>query len=210
MSLGDITDMEDLYEAIREDEFWSDLRKGQNPLIPGEGVRGGSCAAFILGEAPGADEVMAKRPFVGRAGKVLRQLMASAGLYSDPWHNSKDGGEYANCWLTNTVKYRPPRNRTPFPTEVTAARPYIRKEWQLSGVPELVIPVGAVAYAAIMGKPLSITAAAGKPFRKAGIIVWPMLHPAYGLRNADARPQMEKDWKLLGKRLKAGLYNASY
>ncbi len=208
---GNPTDLEDLYELMREDSVWDDLRKGKNRLVPGEGARD-KPKAFIIGEAPGAEEAMALRPFVGKSGKVLRQLMASANLYTFDWENVEEKRYgVANAWLTNVVKYRPPSNRTPTPYEIKLARPYLRKEWELVGSPQLIIPVGAVALYAVMGRPKSITGNAGNPFRsESGKIVWPMLHPAYGLRNEEARADMEKHWKVLGKRLKAGLYDARY
>src|SRR5688500_16998698 len=74
--------------------------------------------AFIIGEAPGAQEEAQQRPFVGPAGVVMRDLMAIAGLYA---HIPRDGKPKVinnrhgleNCWLTNVVKFRPPRNRKP-------------------------------------------------------------------------------------------------
>lgn len=173
--------------------------------VPGEG-EGYPPTAFILGEAPGAQEVMARRPFVGPAGRALRDLMASAGLRTEGRHVADNGKEWqeANCWLTNTVKFRPPGNRTPTEREIELARKMIRDEWLAVGCPPVVIPVGAVALEAMTGKKLSILKVSGKPevrnthIEGVQVTMWPMVHPSYGLRNKAMRPILEKDWIKLG------------
>lgn len=175
-------------------------------FVPGEG-EGGAPIAFILGEAPGAQEVMARRPFVGPAGRALRDLMASAGLRTQN-HDLAVRGKFipvpANCWLTNTVKFRPPGNRTPTEKEIKLARKMIRDEWLAVGCPPVVIPVGGVALEAMTGKKLSILKVSGKPevrnshIEGVQVTMWPMVHPSYGLRNKAMRPILEKDWVKLG------------
>lgn len=187
-----MNDLEDVYEAMRLDGAFGDLRRGRNPLVPGEGRQ--PCRVFIVGEAPGADEVMALRPLVGPSGKVLRQLMAEAGLYSTV--DQRAPNKLPNCWLTNAVKYRPPRNRTPTLAEVMISRPYLLREWQLVGKPSVIIAVGAVALTAIRGEPASISAVAGKPVTKNGRTLWPMFHPAFGLRgNETVKATIEAHWE---------------
>jgi len=180
-----VDDIEDVYEAMRLDGAFGDLRRGRNPLVPGEGCQ--PAGVFIVGEAPGADEVMALRPFVGPSGKVLRQLMNIASLSTT---------YMANCWLTNAVKYRPPRNRTPTLPEVMTSRPYLLREWQLLGKPPVIVAVGAVALTAIRGKPSAIGAVAGKRETKNGRTLWPMFHPSFGLRGSDQLKQtIETHWE---------------
>ncbi len=165
--------------------------------VPGEGD---NPEAFIIGEAPGATEDVQRRPFVGAAGVVLRQLMALANLSAD-----SEGLLEPNCWLTNVVKFRPPKNRNPTPSEVKAARPWLMKEWEAVGSPKLIIPVGGSALKAVTGRQhTSILRAAGKnhDYRSAytGQIlhIWPMVHPSFGLRNPTVQPLLEKDWEALG------------
>jgi uracil-DNA glycosylase family 4 len=171
--------------------------------VPGEGEYP---IAFIIGEAPGAQDVIKRRPFVDAAGSVLRDLMATAGLHvRHPWFTNDD--PEANCWLTNVVKFRPPmRNgtRRPTPEEVAAARPYLRQEWVAVGRPRIIIPIGGVAFRAVTGKPASILRAAGKLWPPiisnddgAPLFVWPMVHPAFGLRTPEVQPLIEKDWETL-------------
>ena len=160
--------------------------------VAGEGSN--NPIAFIVGEAPGAMEETLDRPFVGPSGQVLRQVMASATLYADPYPG--------NCWLTNVVKFRPPGNRTPTPIEIKACRPYLRKEWNAVGSPPLVITVGATVYRAITGKVRSILLESGNPhpFISRGgtkVTLWPMIHPSFGLRNKHVRSLIEADWEIL-------------
>ncbi len=167
--------------------------------IPGEGD---NPKAFILGEAPGAQEVIQGRPFVGPAGNVLRQLMAVAGLSSTEFTGHTAG---PNCWLTNTVKFRPPGNRKPTDDEVRAARPYLQREWIAVGKPRVVVLVGTIALYAITGKAQSILRAAGKVFYEISntdglpVYIWPMVHPSFGLRNPGVQPLLEQDWRKLGE-----------
>jgi len=165
--------------------------------------------AFIIGEAPGAQEEAQRRPFVGPAGVVMRDLMAIAGLYAtsvvvDDYSRMSFRDVEPNCWLTNVVKFRPPRNRKPTPLEIKAARPWLLEEWRAVGAPQLIIPVGGTALEAVLGKPQSILRVAGKCYEatsKSGhqLFVWPMVHPSFGLRTPAAQPLLEADWERLAE-----------
>lgn len=190
--------IENGWQQIRSERFPSLSRT----YVPGEGD---NPEAFIVGEAPGAQEDVQRRPFVGAAGVVLRQLMDLAELRAG--HTIAPDVE--NCWLTNVVKFRPPRNRNPIDVEVKAARPLLRREWRAVGKPRLIIPVGGIALQAITGKRISILRAAGKCHYYAGrntgkgaptLAVWPMVHPSYVLRNRTRRLEelIEEDWERLG------------
>lgn len=156
---------------------------------------------MLIGEAPGAQEDIRLRPFVGPAGRVLRELMDIAGIYTG---FTPQFGE-ANCWLTNVLKHRPPRNRKPFEPEIEAMRPLLRKEWTAVGKPRVIIPVGGVALRAVLGSWVSVTKVSGKPMLKRSdglngllVAVWPMIHPSYALRNKGIQPVVERDWERLG------------
>lgn len=164
--------------------------------------------AFVIGEAPGAQEDIAGKPFVGPAGIMLRRLMALAGLNVDTTIGFTKGMvPYEklppNIWLTNTVKFRPPRNRRPTHQEVEAARPYLISEWLAVGAPKLIIAVGNVPLSALFKKKMAITMVSGKCMqresRKGICYVWPMIHPSYGLMNPGIQPVLEQDWIKLGE-----------
>jgi uracil-DNA glycosylase len=177
--------------------------------VPGEGNHRDPLA-MVIGEAPGAQEEIKRRPFVGPSGAVQRDLMALAGLWANDGHVTLSGGEKwpasSNCWLTNAVHFRPPlRNgsRAPLPIEIKAAREWLRHEWVTVGKPRLIVPIGGVALEAILGKRVSILRAAGKCHwikSREGLrmAIWPMVHPAFGLRNPAVQPLLEQDWEKLG------------
>lgn len=179
-------------------------RLASSPLLSERYVagEGDNPRVMIIGEAPGAQEDMKLRPFIGPAGRVLRELMALADIYTGfTPHFGK-----ANCWLTNVIKHRPPQNRKPFENEIIAMRPLLRKEWTAVGKPRVIIPVGGVAMRAVLGSWISVTKASGKPMIKRSkglngqsIAVWPMIHPAYALRNKGIQPVVEADWERLGE-----------
>lgn len=200
----------DALELNALDQLWvKEFEQLSKVFVPGEGQ---FPRAFVFGEAPGAQEEVRRRPFVGPAGNVLRQLMMVAGLYPSTTVHSeayKRGERAPNCWLTNTLKFRPPRNRKPYWTEVLAARPFLRAEWVAVGRPRLIIPVGGTALSALVGKQISIIKHSGWLHKEVSrvdgkpLYVWPMLHPSLGLRNPGMRPLMERDWEALGAWLRA-------
>lgn len=178
--------------------------------VPGEGTYD-KPEAFIIGEAPGAQEDIAKRPFIGPAGQVLRQLMELAALRTvDLYEDGRDSAPTAgaNCWLTNVVKFRPAGNATPTPVEIGAFRRFLQEEWHAVGEPNLIVPVGGVALRAVTGKPISILRAAGKchkymsAYTGKPLYIWPMVHPSFVMRqkgNDQLQELIEKDWERLGE-----------
>lgn len=171
--------------------------------VPGEGD---NVRVLLVGEAPGAQEDAALRPFVGASGRVLRDLMASVGLFTgETPHFGK-----ANCWLTNVVHFRPPRNRAPTTAEITVARFGLLYEWEAVGKPRIIVPVGSTALKAILGNNKSILKMAGKNWPRMSqttkglqLNYWPMIHPSYGLRQKNMIPLIEKDWGKFGDWLEA-------
>lgn len=194
-------DYDALEEMALEQQYMTAFNGLSKTFVPGEGD---NPTAFIIGEAPGAHEDVARRPFVGPAGQVLRELMGIANLFSTP---SRCGPPYGpNCWLTNVVKFRPPKNRKPTDAEIKASRPYLMREWKAVGSPSLVIPIGGIALMAVTGKPTSILRAAGKHHKYLSastgktLHIWPMVHPSYVMRlkNTQLEELIEQDWERLG------------
>lgn len=179
--------IEEVYEAIREDASWDHMRTEGIVLVPGEGAR--RPKVLIVGEAPGASENTAKRPFVGASGKVLRSLIEDVAQLNP--------GDY---FITNVVKYRPAGNRTPVPYEISRAVPYLRREWKALGCPGWIVAVGGTAKNALAPHLPGVTQSAGGGYpMTGGRVLWPMLHPAYGLRNPAVQPKMEQHWETFGK-----------
>ncbi len=122
--------------------------RDQSPMVPGAGPL--NAPVLLIGEAPGAQEVEELKPFVGRSGRLLNTLLATAGL------------PRRYCYVTNVLAYRPPGNRTPERFEIAASRERLCAEIE-AVQPALVITLGAVARRAMkpQGDPVSVCH--GKP-----------------------------------------------
>jgi DNA polymerase len=152
------------------------LSKGRTKVVFGNGPA--PCDLMLIGEAPGADEDLQGLPFVGRAGQLLTQILASVGI------NRPD-----DIYIANTVKCRPPENRAPLATEQESCAPYL--EAQIKNVrPKIILLAGAPAVKAILKSEEPMTKIRGKWLKLPGtdISVMPIFHPAYLLRN----PSKEK------------------
>src|SRR3954453_17933514 len=152
-------------------------------IVPGEGAA--DADVMIVGEAPGASEDKQGRPFVGRAGKLLDQLLAEAGLARDA------------VFITNVVKARPPGNRDPTRAEVEHWMPLLEQQLALVA-PRLVVPLGrhALAHFAPGGK---IGHAHGRTITGRGRELFPLYHPAAALRSTKLRETLLADARALGE-----------
>jgi len=150
-------------------------------IVPGEGSH--SADVMLVGEAPGASEDKQGRPFVGRSGKLLDELLAEAGL------------ERADVFITNVVKARPPGNRDPKADEVAHHLPWLERQLALIA-PRVVIPVGrhALAHFAAGRK---ITEVHGTLLVEGDRRLVPWLHPAAALRNQGLRETLFADARAL-------------
>jgi uracil-DNA glycosylase len=129
---------------------------------------------MLIGEAPGRDEDLQGQPFVGRAGQLLDRMLAAIGL---------DEGQ---VYITNTVYWRPPGNRTPTPQEVEACAPFLARQIELLA-PRVLVLLGGAAVKNILGITEGIMRLRGKwlTYSCGGrdIATLATLHPAYLLRN---------------------------
>lgn len=133
---------------------------------------------MIIGEAPGRDEDLAGKPFVGRAGQLLDRMLASIDLTEDDVH------------ITNIVYWRPPGNRTPTPQEALICRPFLDRQIRLVE-PQMILVLGGAAAKSLLGVNEGIMRLRGK-WRQAdigGVNVPALasLHPAYLLRTPAAK-----------------------
>jgi DNA polymerase len=150
-------------------------------IVPGEGSP--DADVMLVGEAPGASEDAQGRPFVGRAGKLLDELLEAAGLAR------------ADVFITNVVKARPPGNRDPKAGEVAHHLPWLERQLELVG-PRVVIPLGrhALAHFAPGRK---ITEVHGRLLVEGDRRLVPWLHPAAALRNPALRETVTQDARAL-------------
>ena len=123
----------------------------------------------LVGEAPGAEEDKAGRPFVGRAGKLLDQVLAEAGLDRDA------------VAVVNVLQCRPPGNRTPTTTEATRCRGWLDRKLDLLA-PELIVTLGLSAAVAFLGRGTTLGAVRGQVHEVAGRRVLPTYHPSAAIR----------------------------
>ncbi|MDR3609537.1 MAG: uracil-DNA glycosylase [Ignavibacteriaceae bacterium] len=128
--------------------------------------------ALVLGEGPGADEDEQGIPFVGRAGKLLNDILKAIKF------------EREEVYIANIVKCRPPNNRTPFPSEMDTCMPYLRKQIELIN-PKLILCVGLTAAHGLLNNKDSLTSMRGKVFEFEGRKVMVTYHPAALLRNPN-------------------------
>lgn len=138
----------------------------------------------FIGEAPGRNEDLQGKPFVGAAGKFLDELLRDIGYTRE------------DVYVTNVVKYRPPDNRDPLPEEKDACRVWVNAELLFIN-PKVIIPLGRHALERFLPT-LQISLVHGQIFsHSSGIPISPMYHPAAALYNPNLRDVLKKDFKNL-------------
>jgi len=169
-----------------------DLSRTRKHAVPGEGPL--DAEIVFIGEGPGFNEDQQGRPFVGPAGRLLNELLASINL------------ERNQVYITNVVKCRPPNNRDPMPQEIAACAPYLERQLALIK-PKVVVTLGRYSMAKFFPG-ASITRIHGQPKRAGNTFYFPMFHPAAALRQeqylAAVRADMLKIPALLDEARKAG------
>jgi len=149
---------------------------------------------MIVGEAPGREEDIEGRPFVGRAGQLLDKMFAAIGL-------GRGAPDPARAlYIANVLPWRPPGNRDPEPDEVAMMLPFVRRHIALAA-PEVLVLMGNAPAGAILGR-RGITRLRGIWTEALGLPVLPMLHPAYLLRNPAAKADAWADLLALQQRLR--------
>ena len=157
------------------------LAQKRNRAVPGEGSL--DADVMFVGEAPGYYEDQEGRPFVGRAGNLLTELLDSIGLRRE------------DVYITNMLKCRPPNNRDPLPGEIAACQPYLDEQLETIS-PKVVVALGRYSFAKFFPNE-AIGKARGKPRRWNNLLVYPMYHPAAALRNGRLRAALEEDFRAL-------------
>ncbi len=144
-----------------------------------------SARLMFIGEAPGADEDRTGRPFVGRAGRLLDDMITKGmGLRRE------------DVYIANVIKCRPPENRVPLPDEIANCREYLDKQIELIR-PEFLCLLGKTAASALLGTPLPMGKLRGKWFSYQGIKAIVTYHPSYLLRQPSGKKDAWEDLKLL-------------
>lgn len=161
-------------------------------IVFGEGPRGAKL--MLIGEAPGQQEALMGRPFVGKAGKNLDAYIEATGLRRE------------EMYISNTVKFRPTKispagrtvNRTPTQEEIAMFLPFLKREIELVA-PAVIVTLGNVPLKALAGDKATIGEMHGHPIQAGGRTVFPMYHPASLIYNPSLKPVYAADIAELAK-----------
>jgi DNA polymerase len=169
------------------------LHKGRNKIVFGDGNP--KAELVFVGEGPGHDEDVQGLPFVGRAGKLLTQMIEAMGL------RRKD------VYICNVVKCRPPENRAPEKEEVATCSPFLLR--QIDAIaPKVIVCLGSVAAQTLLETNRGISQFRGQWLEFRGRKLLATYHPAYLLRNPSAKSEVWKDLQkvmaVLGLEVKKG------
>lgn len=174
--------LEALREALAGYEH-CELKRGARNLVFADGRAG--ARVLVLGEAPGRDEDLEGRPFVGAAGQLLDRMFAAIGL------SRENPDPERALYITNVMPWRPPANRDPTPEEIAMMRPFVERHIELAA-PQLVVLMGNTPCSALLGAK-GILRLRGQWTEALGRPVMPMVHPAYLLRNPAAKREAWAD-----------------
>lgn len=160
------------------------LSRGRSTIVFGSGDPG--ARLVVIGEGPGEEEDRQGKPFVGRAGQKLTEMLAAVGITRD------------EVYICNIVKCRPPGNRNPEPDEIAACAPFLAG--QLAAIrPGVIGALGTFAAQTLLKTKEPISRLRGRLHPYGQAVVVPTFHPAFILRNPglEYRKQAFEDMKLI-------------
>jgi uracil-DNA glycosylase len=166
------------------------LAGGRKTIVYGQGNP--KAELMFVGEGPGADEDEQGLAFVGRAGQLLTDIIEK-GMKM----------RRADVWIGNVVKCRPPQNRNPEPDEVLACQPFLERQIEVIR-PKVLVGLGKFGGQWLLKTAEPISRIRGRVGEYRGIKVVPTWHPAYLLRNPEAKKDVWEDMKLVLKLLREG------
>ena len=168
------------------------LKRGARNLVFSDGLAGAH--VMIVGEAPGRDEDIQGKPFVGRSGQLLDRMFAAIGM-------ARTADDPATAiYITNTLPWRPPQNRDPSGDEIAMMLPFLQRHIQLAA-PRVLVTMGNSATKTLLDTTTGITRLRGQWAQALGIPVLPMFHPAALLRDPLKKRQAWADLLALKARL---------
>jgi uracil-DNA glycosylase, family 4 len=174
--------LDNLAAEIIKDNICPDLAAQATQLVMGDGNT--DADIVFIGEAPGKNEDLQGKPFVGAAGKFLDEMLAAAGL------------QRQDVYITNIVKYRPPNNRDPLPEEKRQFWPYLMRQLEVIQ-PKAVLTLGRHSGGGFIPN-LRISQDHGRPRRvrlhELEFVVIPLYHPAAALYNGSMRQTLIDDF----------------
>lgn len=180
-----VTQLEMIRQKILDDKVCPDLAGSATQLVFGDG--NAESDVVFIGEAPGKNEDLQGKPFVGAAGKFLDEMLAMIGM------------KRSDIYITNIVKYRPPNNRDPYPEEKSKFLPYLQSQLDVIQ-PDLVVTLGRHSLNCFLPD-LQISIVHGQPKRYKGRVYLPLFHPAAALYNGSMKQLLIDDFYKIPKTL---------
>jgi len=159
------------------------LSKTRTNIVFGEGNLNANL--MFIGEAPGREEDLQGKPFVGRSGELLTKMIENV-------LNLKR----EEIYIANIIKCRPPQNRDPEIEEVESCKPYLLKQIEIIK-PKIIVTLGRIAFKYLLNNETPITKARGNLYEFNGIKVIPTFHPSYLLRNPSKKKEAFIDLKFI-------------
>ncbi|MDB5170952.1 MAG: Phage polymerase-related protein [Candidatus Saccharibacteria bacterium] len=184
--------LDDLKQSIIDDKVTPELAESATQLVFGDGKI--DAAVVLIGEAPGKNEDLQGKPFVGASGKFLNEMLEMIGMQRE------------DVYITNIVKYRPPDNRDPKPEEKKAFLPYLQSQLEIIQ-PKVIVTLGRHSMNCFLPD-LQISKAHGQPKRvrlslkensedTLEVVIMPLYHPAAALYNGAQRQTLIDDFALI-------------
>jgi uracil-DNA glycosylase family 4 len=184
--------LDEVKQKIIDDGVAPELKAGATQLVFGDGNI--DAEIVFVGEAPGKNEDLQGKPFVGAAGKFLNEMLEEIGLKRD------------DVYITNIVKYRPPNNRDPLPEEKKTFLPYLQAQLEVIQ-PKVLVTLGRHSLNCFLPD-LQISQVHGKPKRVRlslkerssdvlEVIILPLFHPAAALYNSSMKQTLVDDFKAI-------------
>jgi len=157
------------------------LSQSRNKVIFGEGNQ--NAKIFLIGEAPGRDEDIIGRPFIGKSGQLLDKILEACGFNREE-----------HVFISNIIRCRPPGNRIPSEQEAKTCMPYLFRQIDLVN-PEILVLLGSTALKYMFGQDKKITRIHGTWLNWNNRLAMPVYHPAALLRNPSLKRDAWEDYK---------------
>jgi uracil-DNA glycosylase len=177
-----VTPLQDLAKSLHNCQRCKLAKLGRTQVV--FGVGNPHASIMFVGEAPGFYEDQQGEPFVGAAGKLLNDLLASANLSRD------------QIYIANVIKCRPPNNRDPEQDEVETCKPFLMQQIQMIR-PKMVCTLGNWATQTLLERKVGITKVKAQAFYMKDFVIFPLLHPAAALHQGNLLDTLKEDFKKL-------------
>jgi len=187
-------EMEQIKEDVLKADFNLAILRRKNNLFPVIGEGNHNAEIMFIGEAPGRNEAMSGRPFCGKAGQVLDNLLSGINI------------SRSDVYITNIVKDRPPNNRDPLPEEIEEYAPFLDRQIKIIK-PRIIVTLGRFSAQYILSKyrinnTETITKINGKVFEADGLKIITLLHPASAIYDNEKQKMLVDGFNILNYTIK--------